>query len=165
MKISKKIDLNKYVSCLSTIFAIEKGSLKKSSEVVSMRYKRVSAYNKMDATNAFITELRKQDVPLNEVINQLQSNFRLSKADAQMKIASWAAEVQQRADLFENKKEHTIITNVGFPVIITRDATNNIVTVAINTINNINYIKYINIYIDSVLRLFVDKKSTGLKAG
>ena len=82
-----------------------------------------------------------------------------------MKIASWASEVQQRADLFENKKEHTIITNVGFPVIITRDATNNIVTVAINTINNINYIKYINIYIDSVLRLFVDKKSTGLKAG
>ena len=60
LKISKKIDLNKYVSCLSTIFAIEKGSLKKSSEVVSMRYKRVSAYNKMDATNAFITELRKQ---------------------------------------------------------------------------------------------------------
>ena len=32
LKIPKKIDLNKYVSCLSVIFAIEKGSLKKSSE-------------------------------------------------------------------------------------------------------------------------------------
>ena len=118
----------------------------------------------MSATNAFITELRKQDVPLNEVITQLQSNFRITKADAEMKIASWASEIKQRADLFENKKERTIITNVGFPVIITRDATNNIVTVTINTINNIHYLKYINIYIDSVLRLFVNKKSTGLTA-
>ena len=42
----------------------------------------------MSATNAFITELRKQDVPLNEVITQLQSNFRITKADAEMKIAS-----------------------------------------------------------------------------
>jgi len=164
LKISSKIDLNKYVSCLSTIFAIEKGSLKKSSEIVSMRYKRVSSYNKMSATNAFITELRKQDVPLNEILNQLQTNFRLSKGEAEMKLASWASEVKQRADLFENKRERTIITNVGFPVIITRDATNNIVTVTINTINNVQYLKYIHIYIDSVLRLFVNKKSTGLKA-
>ena len=164
LKISKKIDLNKYVSCLSTIFAIEKGSLKKSSEAIAMRYKRVSAYNQMSATNAFITELRKQDVPINEVINQLETNFRLSKADAEMKIADWASEIKQRADLFENKRERTIITNVGFPVIITRDATNNIVTVTINTINNIHYLKYIHIYIDSVLRLFINKKSTGLTA-
>ena len=162
LKISKKIDLNKYVSCLSTIFAIEKGSLKKSSEAISMRYKRVSAYNQMSATSAFITELRKQGVPINEILIQLETNFRLSKADAEMKVAAWASEVKQRADLFENKRERTIITNVGFPVIITRDATNNIVTVTINTINNIDYLKYIHIYIDSVLRLFVNKKSTGL---
>ena len=58
LKISSKIDLNKYVSCLSTIFAIEKGSLKKSSEIVSMRYKRVSSYNKMSATNAFLGHLK-----------------------------------------------------------------------------------------------------------
>ena len=81
-----------------------------------------------------------------------------------MKIANWASEVQQRADLFDNKKERTIITNVGFPVIITRDATNNIVTVTINTINNIHYLKYIHIYIDSILRLFVNKKSIGMSS-
>ena len=62
LQIPSKIDLNKYISCLSTIFAIEKGSLKKTSEVISMRYKRVSAYNQMSAEDAFITELRKQNI-------------------------------------------------------------------------------------------------------
>ena len=102
--------------------------------------------------------------PWTNIIEQLQTNFKLSKQAAELKIASWASEVQQRADLFDNKKERTIITNVGFPVIITRDATNNIVTVTINTINNIHYLKYIHIYIDSILRLFVNKKSIGMSS-
>ena len=164
LQIPNKIDLNKYISCFSTIFAIEKGSLKKTSEVISMRYKRVSAYNQMSAEDAFITELRKQNVPHSAIVEQLQTNFKLSKQASELKIASWASEVQQRADLFDNKKERTIITNVGFPVIITRDATNNTVTVTINTINNIHYLKYIHIYIDSMLRLFVNKKSIGISS-
>lgn len=164
LKISSKIDLNKYISCLSTIFVIDKGSMKKSSEVISMRYKRVSAYNQMSAENAFITELRKQNTSIDSIIDQLQTNFKLTRPSAELKIASWASEVQQRADLYENKKERTIITNVGFPVIITRDATNNTVTVTINTINNIKYLKYIHIYIDSVLRLFTNKKSIGVSS-
>jgi hypothetical protein len=164
LKIPNKIDLNKYISCLSTIFAIEKGSLKKTSEVITMRYKRVSSYNQMSAENAFITELRKQNVSLSSIIEQLQTNFKLTRVNAELKIAGWASEIKQRTDLFENKKEKTIITNVGFPVIITRDATNNMVTVTINTINNLHYLKYIHIYIDSILRLFVNKKSIGLPA-
>jgi hypothetical protein len=164
LKVSSKIDLNKYVSCLSTIFAIEKGSLNKSSEVISMRYKRVSAYNQMSAENAFITELRKQNISIVNIIEQLEINFKITKKAAELKIANWASEIQQRANLFENKRERTIITNVGFPVIITRDATNNTVTVTINTINNIHYLKYIHIYIDSILRLFANKKSIGISA-
>jgi len=118
----------------------------------------------MSAENAFITELRKQDIPIQSIIDQLQTNFKLTIQSAQLKIANWASEIQQRADLYENKKERTIITNVGFPVIITRDATNNTVTVTINTINNIKYLNYIHIYIDSILRLFANKKSIGISA-
>ena len=129
-----------------------------------MRYKRVSAYNQMSAEERLAHELRKQNVPHSIIIEQLQSNFKLSKQEAELKFAGWASEVQQRVGLFENKKERTIITNVGFPVIITRDATNNIVTVTVNTINNIHYLKYIHIYIDSILRLFVNKKSIGISS-
>ena len=71
-----------------------------------MRYKRVSAYNQMSAEDAFITELRKAKYStLDEYCTeQLQTNFKLSKEAAELKIAGWASEVQQRADLFDNKR-------------------------------------------------------------
>ena len=75
LQIHSKIDLNKYISCLSTIFAIEQGSLKKTSEVISMRYKRVSAYNQMSAEERLAHELRKQDVPHSSIVEQLQTQF------------------------------------------------------------------------------------------
>ena len=157
-----KIDLKKYISCLSSIFTIEQGSLAKSSEVISMRYKRVSAYNQLNAEEAFILELRKQNIPIDQIIVQLQSNFKINEEEARRKVASWLSQIQQRADLYENKKERTIITNVGFPVFITRDPTTNTVTINIQTINNIHYLKFISIYIDSLLRMFIDVKNLGI---
>ena len=157
-----KIDLKKYISCLSSIFTIEQGSLAKSSEVISMRYKRVSAYNQLNAEEAFILELRKQNIPIDKIIVQLQSNFKINEEEARRKVASWLSQIQQRADLYENKKERTIITNVGFPVFITRDPTTNTVTINIQTINNIHYLKFISIYIDSLLRMFIDVKNIGI---
>ena len=160
LKITTKINLKKYISCLSTIFAIEQDSLSKTSDVINMKYKRVSSYNQMNAQDAFITELRKLNVQIPEIINQLQANFKLSQQEAELKFASWATKAQQLTDLFENKKT-TIITNVGFPTFITRDSTNNVITITINSINNIHYLKYIHIYLDSILRLFANKKSIG----
>ena len=75
LKIPAKINLKKYISCLSTIFVIEQDSLSKTSDVINMKYKRVSSYNQMNAQEAFITEVRKLGVPIPEIISQLQANF------------------------------------------------------------------------------------------
>ena len=105
LKISTKIDLNKYISCLSTIFSIEKGSLKKSSEFITMRYKRVSSYNQMSAEKRIHNRAYANKIfHLQVLFEQLQSNFKLTKVEAELKMASWASEIKQRADLFENKK-------------------------------------------------------------
>ena len=86
LKITAKINLKKYISCLSTIFAIEQDSLSKTSDVINMKYKRVSSYNQMNAQDAFITELRKLNVQIPEIINQLQANFKLSQQEAELKF-------------------------------------------------------------------------------
>ena len=158
LKLSTKINLKKYISCLSTIFDVVEGDLSKTSDVIHMRYKRVSSYNQMNAEDTFITELRKLGYPMNEVIKQLQTNFKLTQQDAQLKFANWMSNAKTETDLYENKKI-SIKTNVGFPVHITRDSTNNIISVKVDTINDIRYLTFINIYIDSILRLFVNKKS------
>ena len=45
---NKKIDLNKYTNCLSSIFSMYQSKLSNINDVIKMKYKRVSAFKEMD---------------------------------------------------------------------------------------------------------------------
>ena len=162
--VKKNIHLKNYLGCLSSVFNVFDGDLKAASDVISMRYKRVSNFNALDSEEAFINELRQQGTSSNDVIRELGLNFQLSEEEAKLKYASWISQIRTETDLFENKAV-TIRTNTGFPVFIRRDGVNFRTTVTVESINNINYIDYLHIYIDSLLRLLTDKESTSVSKG
>lgn len=160
--IRKNIHLKNYLGCLSSVFNILEGDLSATSDRISLKYKRVSNFNVLDAEEAFINELRRQGATAEEVIRELKMNFQLSTDDAKARFANWAQNVRTETDLFENKKI-TVRTNTGFPVFITRNRSNFHTTVTVESIDNLHYIHFLHVYLDSLLRLIIDKTSTKVK--
>ena len=155
LELDKQINFKPVMNCLSSICNV----LKMNNDEIHMIYKRVGNFNIFDSQQTFINELKKQGVEGDEIINGLMSNFKLTLDNATKKFIEWASDVRTEQGLFANKKL-TILTNTGFPIFIKRNKINNITTIKVQSINNINYIQFIEIYIDSIMRLIIDKKTT-----
>jgi hypothetical protein len=161
LEIKKNIHLKNYMACLSGIFTILDGDLTSKNNEIKMQYKRVSNYNEMDSIDSFINEMSKQEEPIEKIIKQLVENFDLTDDVAKRKFANWASQISTETNLFENKKI-TIRTNTGFPVSIVRDKTNFETKITIDSINDVKYLEYIYVYIDTMLRMIIDKNSTNV---
>jgi len=162
--IKKNVHLRNLIKCLSSVFNVVEGDLTKKSERLFLQYKRVSNYNEMDNKEAFINELRRQGMPIAQIINELESNFKMTEHDAKMKVANWVSNVKTETGLFENK-DISIRTNGGFPIIIKRNKQNFQTMITVDLINNVHYLPFIHIYIDSLLRLITQKGSSELSIG
>ena len=162
IEIKKNIHLKNYLACLSGVFTVLEGDLSGKSDEIKLKYKRVSNYNQMDSIDSFINEMRKNDEDEDVIIRQLIGNFSLSEEQAKQKFSDWASQVATETDLFENRRI-TIRTNTGFPVSITRNKANFMTKISIKSINDIGYLRFVYIYIDTMLRMIIDKKSTDVK--
>ena len=163
LTIKKNIHLGKFIKCLSSVFNIIEGDLTNTSERIFLRYKRVSNYNPLESQEAFVNDMRKKGVDFPTIKQELMENFQLQEKEAAEKMASWAGNVKTERNLFENKT-FTIRTNTGFPITIRRNKQNFETTISVENIDNIHYIAHIRIYIESLLRMFLDKGNTGVPA-
>ena len=116
----------------------------------------------MDSIDSFINEMRKNGEDADVIIRQVMGNFNLTEDVAKKKFADWASQVATETDLFENRRI-TIRTNTGFPLSITRDNTNFMTKISVTSINDVEYLRFLSIYIDTMLRMIIDKKSTDVK--
>ncbi len=163
IQIKKNIHLKNYLACLSGVFTVLEGDLSGKSDEIKLKYKRVSNYNQMDSIDSFINEMRKKGEEPDLIKRQLVGNFGLTEEIARQKFADWASQVATETDLFENRRI-TIRTNTGFPVSITRNKANFSTRITISNINDIGYLRHVFIYIDTMLRMIIDKKSTAVKS-
>tara|TARA_B110000046_G_scaffold137092_1_gene143342 strand:- start:16576 stop:23028 length:6453 start_codon:yes stop_codon:yes gene_type:complete len=163
LKLRKKIQLEPFLSCLSTIFTTDKTQIVDQNNQINMKYKRVSNYNKFDAIETLINDMRKNNSSKEEIIQKLIINFTLDKNEAIDYYAKWARQINIATDLFENKKI-TIRTNTGFPVSIIQNMTNFKTTFQISLVNDINYIDKFFVYIDSLIRFILDDGSTTIES-
>jgi hypothetical protein len=161
LELKKNINLDKYISCLSTIFTITNSELKGSTSELLMKYKRVSNYNELDSVETFINDLRKDGANEPTIIKKIVQNFKIDEKAATRYFAKWASQINVETDLFENKSV-TIRTNTGFPVVIRQDKSNFKTVFQISSINNIDYIKPITIYFDSMIRMLSENQTTSI---
>ena len=153
----KRLDISKYIGCISAIFNIIKGKAVSTADIINLVYKRVSLFKLMDSIKSFITIQRQNGVMKDDLVDNLMENFTKEIPDedrALELIAEWQDEIQMKADAYGNKNR-IIDSNPGFETNIHTEVSieNTFVIVTINNINDIKYIPYIKIYINSILKL------------
>jgi hypothetical protein len=162
------INLKKYINCLSGIFNIHKSKLEKTNDIIEMTYKRVSSFQKMSSINAYITICRQNNMGTMEIIERLNENFNLGEKESKKYFTNWQQEVQLKQDTFESRKIK-VESNPGFNVEIKNLLTTekSIISSETNiTISNINYIKYlffIDVFMDSLLKIILNPDDADVK--
>ena len=149
ISIDKNINLNKLLGCVSSVFNVLVGELKKG---IVMRYKRVSNFNEMDSQEAFIVELLNRANEDEDIVKLLMDNFQLKETEAQLKIADLLNSLQMVQTLNKRRKLK-IKNNPGFLTKITQDPFKQNIMVEMENINDIFYMSVIPIYIDSLIRI------------
>ena len=156
--IKKALDIQSYRGCISSVFINETDDFK--GKAINLRYKRVSNYSKFNSQEAFILEKSNQGLRGAEIIDALLENFPedLTRKDAVEMVTRVANELEIERGV--RKSDIKIKNNPGFKTIITLDKETGIITITTENINNINYLYTLPIYLDTMVRLTQDKKST-----
>ena len=152
------VNLNKYISCLSTIYNIENGIMKTQKDVMKLTYKRVSSYDKMKGITAYITKKKIEGIEKEEIMKLLIDNFNLKdKKSALTYISDWEKEIELKVDL--NKKRIRVLNNPGFSIDIYNDYDENNefkTYIVYDNVDNIGYIKYIVKYTFVLIDKFIN---------
>ena len=158
ISIDKNINVNNLLGCVSSVFNVLVGELKKG---IVMRYKRVSNFNEMDSQEAFIVELMNRANENEDIVKLLMDNFQLSETEAQLKIADILNNLQVVQSL-NKRRRLKIKNNPGFLTKITQDSFKQNITIEMENINNIFYMSQIPIYLDSLIRITQDPETTNI---
>jgi len=160
--IKKPIKFNDLKGCMSSIFITESVNTAKGQFV--LRLKRVANFNKLNSMEAFVVEKQENGLRGEEIISELLENYKdLSEKDALDLLKRMASELQVERGVRKNDIE--VKVNPGFKTILQVNTMTEDVTVTVENINDILYLETVSIYIDSLIRLIQDKKSTHVTAG
>ena len=158
ISIKNPLDIQSYKGCISSIFINETNTFKGNQ--LKLRFKRVSNYSKFTSQEAFILEKSEQGLRGDQIIEALLENFSgdLDRANAIEMVAKVANELEVERGV--RKTDIKIKNNPGFQTNIILDKETGIITITTENINNINYLYTLPIYLDSMVRLTQNKKST-----
>ena len=158
IQISKPIKLEAYKGCISSIFNNESNEFKQG---IHLRFKRVSNFNKVTSQEAFILEKQEEGFRGEEIVQALLDNYPddLTEETALELVRKVANEIQVERGV--RKSDIKIKNNPGFKTIIQLDQKISTITITVENINDINYLSIIPIYLDTMIRLTQDIKSTG----
>jgi len=154
--IEKTIKVKSIIGCVSSMFNLINDDMEQG---IMLRFKRVANYNEMESQEALIIDMSKPHLNYtdNDIIKVLQSNFHLSENAARTKYA----EVKREEEVMQtaNKKIKTL-NNPGFLTTIVKQPFNNVIMINVTGINNIGYLDTLHIYLDSLIRITQNQKST-----
>lgn len=158
LNINKKIDIKKYLSCISNIFTIEEYKL---SSKGLLNYKKVSNFEKLNSIDNFIVIELKRDTDVNVITDKLVDNFNITHEEAKMSIVELLENLRLQQNMHENKKLKIVLTP-GFKINLDfkTERLESTLKIQVENIDNIKYVKHIQIYLDSLIRLTQNKKST-----
>jgi len=157
IQLKKPFNIESFKGCISSVFNNESSDFKSG---IHLRFKRVANFNKVTSQEAFIIEKRDEGYTAREIVDALLQNYPddLKKTDAEQLVMKVANEV--RTERGARKSEIKIKDNPGFKTTIMLENKTGVISIVIENINDINYLATIPIYLDTILRLTQDEKST-----
>ena len=126
---------------------------------LEMDFKRVSHFNNMNSVDKYISRQLLKNNSKDDLISNIVDVFNLKKEDAIDILEKFLSNIEVEQNLYRNRRLK-IKTSSGFPIKIKKDKYSDNIIVDISNINNIKYIEVILIYIDTLLRITQDIKST-----
>lgn len=159
--ITNPIDIMKYIGCVSSVFTVESSNIKKGIE---MRFKRVANFNKRDSQEAFIIEKIDQGLKFDEIVEELVRNYNDTNEETAVDLI---AKIRSELEVTRgaNKRRSLMIKiNPGFKTLITLNLITSEITITVNGINDINYLNTIPVYIDTLIRISQDPKSSRINS-
>ena len=137
------------------------GKASTTKDIIKLIYKRVSTFHVMNSIKSFITLQRQSGERLDTTIKQLMENFPEeipTDKKAREILNEWNEEVRMKMDSYGNKNR-IVDSNPGFETIINTEffSEKPITQVTIKNINDIYYINYINVYIDAMFKMLINK--------
>jgi hypothetical protein len=147
IKITKKMNLEKYKSCLSSVFDIESTDLS-SEKGAKLKYNRVENYQEMDQISLVISQTYSKTREIEDIITELMNEFKLSEDQSRERIVKFFGEHA----LIQGK----IVDNAGFPVTLKIIPSDNRLDINIDQIKSLQYVNILFGYLDSIVRIFQD---------
>ncbi len=159
--ITKSMDINKFIGCISSVFTVESGDFKRG---IQMRYKRVSNFSKLDSQEAFIIEKVDQGYKIDEIVAALLENYpELDEETATELIVKIRTELEVIRGA--NKKRLLMIKiNPGFKTTFTANLITSELAIEVSGINNIYYLSVLSVYLDTIVRINQDINSSEVDA-
>lgn len=161
--IKKKVNIKSLMGCLSSVFSVVRADVAKGA---IMRYKRVSNYNEMDSSEAYVVEMINAGSRDTEIIQGLMSNFQLSVEEARERLGSFVSRLQLVQDAFQGSERLRVKNNPGFLTTMSLEDHNAALRITVSDVNDVGYLRTIPVYIDALVRMTqtpwasrVDKKS------
>lgn len=156
------LEFGKFKNCITPIFNNETSLFKNADNVINLRFKRVSNFNKTTSQEAFIINKIKDGYTPHDIAILLMENFKndLTYDTAINMVTHIFSELQLR----KIAKRRTFITdNPGFSLTIQYNHSRDAILLSMTNINSVQYLHTVPIYIDTLLRLATTKNKLGTK--
>ena len=161
--ITKRIDLNNYAGCLSSIFTIESSNLTENinnKDGAIMRFKRVSNFTTLDSQVAFIIEKISQGLRQQEIIDELIHKYEDMNEESANDVFAKTIKDLELVRGANKRRAIMVKINPGFKTNMLLNPITSEIKIIVSGINNIFYLDTIPIYIDSFIRITQDITST-----
>jgi hypothetical protein len=157
IKIKKKIDLTAQSSYISNVFDVISTKID-SGDGAKLRFKRVSNFKEMDAQNALITEVYEYSGGHPAyVIDSLVQNYGMTREAAVQRFSQYMSEHKMMSG-------GKILDNPGFSVELKILSLKPELKIAVTEIDSVEYIDVLHVYLDTILRMSQDPKSSEITA-
>jgi hypothetical protein len=150
IKLDRKMDISTNKGCISSIFNI----ISASQSGADMRFKRVDNYHNMDRVDELIYNERKKHSEIYDIVQMLIEEADLTEEAARMRVMAIYSNVNDDDDAFDNS---------GFPVKMELIPSEKKMVFQIENITAIEYVDILKLYIDSIIRMYQNPKSTSVK--
>ena len=152
IKLDRKMDISTNKGCISSIFNI----ISASESGADMRFKRVDNYHNMDRVDELIYNERKKHTEIYDIVQMLMEETELTEEAARMRVMAIysTANGDDDDDVFDNS---------GFPVKMELIPSEKKMVFQVENITAIEYVDILKLYIDSIIRMYQNPKSTSVK--
>ena len=145
IKIERKMDISTNKGCISSIFNI----ISASELGADMRFKRVDNYQQMDVIDERILNEKKKHTEIYDLVMLLMEEFNMNEEIARTRIMAIYTETDD-------------MDNSGFPVKMKFVPSEKKMVIDVDNITAIDYIDILKLYIDSIVRMYQNPKSTSV---